>query len=249
MSNMSTFPDICSTCGSFTIRRISGDARTPRISELLRCNDVPSDSELSNFRDIIQQGPGRIANLDQKIAHTKELHDTLINHRNVVETDIGDAKVLCSPVRRLPPDVLHSIALETIPSPSEIMGSNIYFHNSLDRTRAPWTLSQVCRSWRMAIVGSPELWSSISLNIKYRPNAPLSAFCRPFFLLVLHLERSQSIPLTFWIHDTMRTAEHPFLSLVAARASSIKNLYLSSNLDCSLEALPAHGEVGKVSVI
>ncbi|KAK0457606.1 uncharacterized protein EV420DRAFT_1689161 [Desarmillaria tabescens] len=212
-SNIVTFPDICSTRGSFTMRRISSDARTPRISELLRCNDVPSDSELSEFRDIIQQGPGRIANLDQKIAHTKELLEALINHRNVVEANIEDAKVLSSPVRRLPPDVLRSIALETIPSPSEIM------------------------SIIMTIVGSPELWSSVLLKITYRPNAPLSSFCRPLFLLVLHLERSRNVPLTFRLLNTTRTAEHPFLSLISARASSIKNLYLPSNPDCSLEGL------------
>ncbi|PBK84942.1 hypothetical protein ARMGADRAFT_909979, partial [Armillaria gallica] len=116
----------------------------------LRSNDIPSDSELSSFWDIIKQGPRRIANLDQKIARTKTFLDTLLNERDMVEHYIADAKVLSSPVRRLPSDILRSIALETIPSPSE--------HDSLDTHSSPWTLSQVCRSWRLTIVNSPELW-------------------------------------------------------------------------------------------
>ncbi|SJL16987.1 uncharacterized protein ARMOST_20525 [Armillaria ostoyae] len=228
MSNVATLSDICSTCGSITEGTFSGDAPSPRISELLQSNDVPSDSELSNFRDIIRQGPRRLANLDQKIARTKAFLDILCNDRDLVEANIADAKVLSSPVRRLPSDILRSIALETIPSPSEIMSTSP-FHDSLDTHSSPWTLSHVCRSWRLTIVSSPELWSSISLRIRSGFNDLATSIGRPIFILGLHLERSRNAPLTLSIRSALSDVDHPFLSLVSSRASSIKNLYFLSN--------------------
>ncbi|KAK0435727.1 hypothetical protein EV421DRAFT_1214967 [Armillaria borealis] len=227
-SKIATLSDICAACGSITQGTFSGDAPSPRISELLRSNDVPSDSELSNFRDIIKQGPRRIANLDQKIARTKAFLDTLCNDRDLVEANIADAKVLSSPVRRLPSDILRSIALETIPSPSEIM-SIFPAHDSLNTRISPWTLSQVCRTWRLTIVGSPELWSSILLEIRSGFDDPVSSIGRPIFLLGLHLERSRNAPLTLLIGSVLSDMDHPFLSLISSRASSIENLYFSSS--------------------
>ncbi|PBK59683.1 hypothetical protein ARMSODRAFT_774632 [Armillaria solidipes] len=223
-SNVATLSDICSTCGSITQGTFSGDAPSLRIPELLRSNDVPSDSELSNFRDIIRQGPRRLANLDQKIARTRAFLDTLCNDRDLVEANIADAKVLSSPVRRLPSDILRSIALETIPSPSETMSTS-HFHDSLNTHNSPWKLSQVCRSWRLTIVNSPELWSSISLQIR---SGPVSSIGRPIFILGLHLERSRNAPLTVSISSASNDVDHPFLSLISSRASSIENLYFSS---------------------
>ncbi len=215
-SNVATLSDICATCGSITQGTFSGDAPSPRISELLRSNDIPSDSELSSFWDIIKQGPRRIANLDQKIARTKTFLDTLLNERDMLEANIADAKVLSSPVRRLPSDILRSIALETIPSP-EIM-SDFPLHDSLDTHRSPWTLSQVCQSWRLTIVSFPKLWSSISLHIRLGHNDPVTAIGRPIFILGLHLERSRNAPLTLSIGSALSDVDHPFLSLISSRA-------------------------------
>ncbi|KAK0243588.1 hypothetical protein EDD85DRAFT_804478 [Armillaria nabsnona] len=223
-SNVATLSDICAICGSITQGTFSGDVPSPRISKLLRSNDAPSDSELSTFRDIIKQGPRRIANLDQKIARTKAFLDTLLNERDMVEANIADAKVLSSPVRRLPSDMLRSIALETIPFPYEIMSTSP-FHGSLDTHSSPWTLSQVCRSWRLTIVNSPELWSSVYLEINGGPQDLLSCIGRPMFILGLQLERSRNAPLTVSINNSMTDTDHPFLSLISSRASSIKTLH------------------------
>ncbi|KAK0477489.1 hypothetical protein EDD18DRAFT_76860 [Armillaria luteobubalina] len=229
-SNAASLSNICSTFGSITQETFSGDMPSPRISELLRSNDVPSDSELSNFRVIIKQGPRRIADLDQKIARTKTFLNALCNERDLVEANIMDAKVLSSPIRRLPAHILRSIAFETIPSPSEIMSSTSFCrYDSLDTQRSLWKLSQVSRSWRLTIVGSLELWSTISLHIRLRHNDLVTAIGRPIFILGLHLERSRNAPLTISISSSSSDVDHPFLSLISSRASSIKNLYFSSN--------------------
>ncbi|KAK0471884.1 hypothetical protein IW261DRAFT_830419 [Armillaria novae-zelandiae] len=181
--NIATLSDICSTCARSIMQGTSsGDVPSPRISESLRSNDVPSDSEFSKFRDTLKQGPTRIAKLDQKIARTKAFLDALYNDRDLVKANIADAKVLSTLVRRLPADILHSIAFETIPSPSEIMSTGPYWYDSLDTRKPLWILSQVCRNWRLTIVSSSALWSSISLRIRHNYNDPVTSISRLIFI-------------------------------------------------------------------
>ncbi|KAK0221277.1 hypothetical protein IW262DRAFT_1493150 [Armillaria fumosa] len=118
-------PDTCPTCGSLTKTTFSDHPRSSRVSELLRCNDPPSDSELSDFQSIVKSGSGHIADLDKKIACAKKHLTALIQERNVLAANIGDARTLSSPIRRLPSDVLRDIALATIPSRYQVM--NFHF--------------------------------------------------------------------------------------------------------------------------
>ncbi|KAK0187489.1 hypothetical protein F5146DRAFT_876791, partial [Armillaria mellea] len=124
----------------------------------LRCNDAPSGTELSEFQDLIKGGPGRIADIDERIAGAIELIKELHHERESLKLDMEDAKKLSSPVRRLPSDVLRCICLQAIPSPSDIMSPSFDFFDSLDTRESPWSISQVCRGWRSTVVASPELW-------------------------------------------------------------------------------------------
>ncbi|KAK0209291.1 hypothetical protein DFS33DRAFT_1485492, partial [Desarmillaria ectypa] len=155
--------DICLTCGSAKRETFAVHERSARVSELLRCNHGPSEKELAHFQDAIKWEPGLIADIDERIARARELLDTLVQDRKSIEKNIEDAKTLSSPVRRLPPDVLRSICLEAISSPSDIMSTSFDFSDSLDTRRAPCTISQVYRKWRSTIVSAPELWSSTSI--------------------------------------------------------------------------------------
>ncbi|KAK0243589.1 hypothetical protein EDD85DRAFT_804479 [Armillaria nabsnona] len=133
-------PITCPTCGSLTKTMFSDHSRSSRISELLRCNDPPSDSELSDFQNVTKTGPGRIADFDEKIARAKEHLTALIQERNVLEANIDDARTLSSPIRRLPSDVLRDIALATIPSRYEVMNFFVLLTdtaNSLDGRKLP----------------------------------------------------------------------------------------------------------------
>ncbi len=151
-------------------QRFPDHSRSSRVSELLRCNDPPSDIELSDFQSIAKSGPGRIADFDEKIARTRESLTVLIHERRVLEANIEDARTLSSPIRRLPSDVLRTIALEAIPSPYEVLNpikALVDSTNSLDSTEPPWTLAHVSHRWRLTIVNAPEMWSSMSLVIKH----------------------------------------------------------------------------------
>ncbi|KAK0221274.1 hypothetical protein IW262DRAFT_1493147 [Armillaria fumosa] len=234
MSSISpNLPDICPTCGSLTKTTFSDHPPSSRVSELLRCNDPPSDSELFDFQGIIKSGSGRIADLDKKIACAKKHLTGLIQERNVLAANIGDAKTLSSPIRRLPSDVLRYIALATIPSRYQVM--NFPFlqpgsSNSLDSRESPWTLTQVSHTWRLIIVSTPEVWSSMSMVIKHdeRP----TTVAHQMFMTGLRLERSKLLPLTLSVSVSPKAdiSNHPLLLLISTRSSLIRNLCIEASL-------------------
>ncbi|PBK84943.1 hypothetical protein ARMGADRAFT_1169749 [Armillaria gallica] len=234
MSSMTTnLPNACSTCGSLTNPAFSDHSRSSRVSEMLRCNDPPSDSELSDFQNIAKSGPGRVADLDGKIARAREHLTALIQERNVLEANIGDARTLSSPIRRLPADVLRDIALATIPSPYEVMNSSVLrtgSANSLDSRESPWTLAQVSHRWRSTIVSAPEVWSSMSLVMKH--DDKLATVARQMFMTGLRLERSKCLPLTVALSgfSDADISNHPLLFLISTRSSLIRNLRIQTSL-------------------
>ncbi|KAK0202272.1 hypothetical protein DFS33DRAFT_1490037 [Desarmillaria ectypa] len=234
MSSITTnLPNTCPTCGCFMETTFSGHERSPRVSELLRCNDPPSDSELSEFQNIVRGGPGRVADLGKKIARAKEQLNALIHERSVLEANIDDARTLSSPVRRLPPDVLCAIALETIPSPCEVMFFMIELFDSitsLDNKESPWTLAQVSHKWRLTIVNAPQVWSSMSLVVKHDDKPSMVA--RQMFMTGLRLERSKSFPLTVSLSSFPNDdiSNHPLLFLISTRCSFIRNLFIDTSL-------------------
>ncbi|PBK59684.1 hypothetical protein ARMSODRAFT_774631 [Armillaria solidipes] len=225
----------CPTCGSVQMPIWSPSVRhTPpnRVSELLRCNDIPSETELSEFQDKVNRGPGRIADIDERIARATALIEELQHERILLTLEMEDAKILSSPVRRLPPDVLRSICLKAIPSPSDIMSPSFGFCDSLDTRESPWTMSHVCRGWRSTVVGSPELWSSTSLVIdrgspvritRDEIRSSQSNFHRTF-LFGTRLQRSQSYPLTVSLLSARDASQHPFLAQISVHASALRNL-------------------------
>ncbi|KAK0477487.1 hypothetical protein EDD18DRAFT_1210742 [Armillaria luteobubalina] len=222
----------CPLCGPVNSQAFPQSARAPRVLHLLQCNESPTDAELSKFQETVKTAPGRLAELDEKIAQARKSLDALTLERIAIEADMGDAKALSSPVRRLPPDIVRAICLDTIPSPFEIM-STLDSHSSLNHTKPPWTLSQVCRSWRSIIVTSSELWSSMSLVLS---NSFSSSIFSQMFMLGLRFERSQNAPLTVACFSTYDISSHPLLSLIITRISTIKNLRVDSPFE-SLAAL------------
>ncbi|KAG7439639.1 uncharacterized protein BT62DRAFT_1013680 [Guyanagaster necrorhizus] len=137
-------------------------------------------------RIIIMWGPKRLANRDEKIPHVKVLTESRINECHMVQVKIEDTK--------------------TIPSPSEIMSQSIDLYDSLDARRSPWTLSQVFQSWRATIVSSPDLWSSILLDMVGDLNDPLSSICAQFSCLesILKGHGTHPSPYGFAVPSTLQ---------------------------------------------
>ncbi|TDL18588.1 hypothetical protein BD410DRAFT_900772 [Rickenella mellea] len=89
---------------------------------------------------------------------------------------------------RLTPDVLHQIFIESLED-------NIYGPcSSLDET--PLNVSQVCRTWRTIVLGSPLLWSALRVGSLVDPDVPFQVHARQ---LELWIKRSGNCPLSITI--------------------------------------------------
>ncbi|KAK0187491.1 hypothetical protein F5146DRAFT_712240 [Armillaria mellea] len=153
-----------------------------------------------------------------------------------------DAKIVSSPVRRLPPDVLRAICVQGIPSPSDIMSPSFDLFDSLDTREYPWSIPYVCRGWHSTVVASPELWSSTSLVID--SGSPMGIARDEIsssqwnfhgtFLFGIRLRRSQSYPLTVSLLGGSDASQHYFLIQISVHAFALKNL----RIKVPIESLP-----------
>jgi len=88
--------------------------------------------------------------LKEQKARRQEILDT-VNHHNII----------LSPLRRLPPDVLHEIFWHCLPTHrNSIMASS----------EAPLLLTQICSSWRSIAFASPRIWSKLHIPLLGDPN-------------------------------------------------------------------------------
>jgi hypothetical protein len=98
--------------------------------------------------------------------------------------DCGQATV--NPIMRIPIEVLGIIMRWTLAFPLESVTNWRRDHNSWTYSRTLMLLSQICCSWRYAVVADAELWAILPCEL-------------PESLFALHLERSggQAITLYF----------------------------------------------------
>ncbi|KAF9018939.1 hypothetical protein BDZ89DRAFT_1209560, partial [Hymenopellis radicata] len=139
--------------------------RTPRVHELLRKNLPPRDSELLEFRHIVDSGPETLSGLDQQIAQVRELLDKLLLARGQAESHLNDAKALVHPIRAMPSELLLDIFTFCIPCWFSSHNLDSEKTDSLDPRQPPWTLTRVCRLWRQLAIGCPLLWAYLELNV------------------------------------------------------------------------------------
>lgn len=135
--------------------------RSSRVSELLHTNKPPPAFEHDRITALIGSAEGRLADIDEKIAAARHLLHFLSTERDQIASNLSDAKTLAHPVRRLPDDILSEIFSHCVPGLDAKMTSS-----SLDPRQAPWTLSQICTSWRRVAVRTGRLWSTVAVNMQ-----------------------------------------------------------------------------------
>src|ERR1700761_9225699 len=112
-------------------------------------------SIISSLSDQLVQCDSSAARLQDEVAK-------LAAHRARLQRDYDVYCSLSAPVRRLPSEILEEIF--AYPDITRVYPS--YFANYLkDLAQASLrTLSQVCARWRAIVMGTPALWSTITVN-------------------------------------------------------------------------------------
>ncbi|KAK0483966.1 hypothetical protein IW261DRAFT_991137 [Armillaria novae-zelandiae] len=180
---------------------------------LFGSNNPPSPSEECKLRDGISVGEARVAVIDNRVAALKEHQQVLStqlalidaeledlgSQRGEVSARIAEYKRLLSPVRRLPPEILLKIFLGTaiFPMPRTQSQRDRYWWDFHPTESALWSIELVCKKWRRAALGFPELWSSI--NIFLSDENFLSSDFRYVRQLALQITRTRHYPLSILI--------------------------------------------------
>ncbi|KAK0190768.1 hypothetical protein F5146DRAFT_567697 [Armillaria mellea] len=231
--------------GSVAVSAHDDPLPTPALTRIINSNDPPLPAESAAIRGLIADQTRRVSALQTQVAHLASYRQDLLaqvstvdgsiaaleRERERVSQAIQEQKRLLSPVRRLPPEVLSLIFLETIvfpikrtPSASESEWWDIELAES-----AMWSVEQVCRQWRRVSVSFPELWSYINITItddNFREDGYAYVRC-----LAHQFSRSRLCPLSLSITDISNQSSFdklppPLVTLLLSVASRVRELHL-----------------------
>ncbi|KAK0482039.1 hypothetical protein EDD18DRAFT_1201728 [Armillaria luteobubalina] len=218
---------------------------SPTFTRIANSNDPPLPAESAAIRGLITEQTNRVSALETQRTHLEAYRQALLaqastvadkiaaleRERERVTQDIQEHKRLLSPVRRLPPEVLALIFLESIvfpikrtPSASESEWWDIELAES-----PMWVIEQVCRQWRRVSVSCPELWSYINITItddNFKEDGYAYVRC-----LTHQFSRSRLCPLSLSITDISNQSSFdklppPLVTLLLSVASRIRELHL-----------------------
>ncbi|KAK1219773.1 hypothetical protein PQX77_017498 [Marasmius sp. AFHP31] len=120
-------------------------------SRVLNTNYSPSTEEQRSLRDLVLGPEEQIHRLDEEISRLQAKRQTL-------QQFVDLHRALLSPFRRIPADIWRLVFIKTLPE-------NILGLCTRTTKSSPLLLTTVCRSWREIALSTPNLWTSIHVNL------------------------------------------------------------------------------------
>lgn len=156
LSHHRTMPQPCYRCGNVEgeIGPLSIDPAVCSASfqHHLHTNEPPPDFEATRLRNtLLHEAPDGVRRLDQKVARLLAAADDARAERDTLQTFIDCHKVILSPVRRIPPEIISEIFLHTCG----------YRYDVFNSREGPWVLGQICSRWRAVALNCSTIWSSM----------------------------------------------------------------------------------------
>ncbi|KAK0471030.1 hypothetical protein IW261DRAFT_1514166 [Armillaria novae-zelandiae] len=205
-----------------------------RIKYLLRCSDPLLEAEKTALRSLVDEAPSTLANLDQQIIEVRMTLDSLIQKRQVAESDFNNAKALLHPIRLMPHDVLAEIFEQCVPGDRGLVLFGQIYHDSLDPRLAPWSISHVSKLWRDIALSLPHLWDRVILDFRnYEALSGKTLLTK----VALLLQRSKDVDLFVALLSPYKLLSgHPAFVLLEISAPRWKKLSIFIKRSC-LQAL------------
>ncbi|KAE9383572.1 hypothetical protein BT96DRAFT_843643, partial [Gymnopus androsaceus JB14] len=117
--------------------------------------------DLSFLRTRISEAEIQLESLENQMNELKRVYEAQISElmpqKDAKLVEIASYRNICSPVRRVPQEILSSV-LELCCLPADGIWSSTY-----DIIRHTSILSQVCVAWRKAAHSTPRLWSKLCI--------------------------------------------------------------------------------------
>ncbi|RXW23031.1 hypothetical protein EST38_g2800 [Candolleomyces aberdarensis] len=125
-------------------------------SEYLDSGYSPSDAEIPLIKALIQQKIDVISSIDKEYEEILDSVAALKARRKANKIFIQKHQALIAPIKRLPPDILSTVFLASLPVIECTEAAMTCNHPAV-------VISQVCRHWRQLAFDTPLLWSRIQL--------------------------------------------------------------------------------------
>jgi hypothetical protein len=152
-----------------------GSSPSPsRLQHLLTSNDLPSDEELPHLYSILDNYSKRLDALETNIS-SESSSAAVLQHglssdlsssseRTHIQGKLSELKLILSPVRKLPTELLLQIFehYHTITQDALGPGFRIVCGNLL--SSGPWVLCAVSQRWRACAEGYARLWGTIRMK-------------------------------------------------------------------------------------
>lgn len=146
----------------------------------------PPDFQANHVRENLSGALRDIASLDKRIESLTALLSQLCQEREDRQASADTFRSLLTPINRLPPEIVSQIFLDAVDD------IPLYQGDSLDISRGPWPLAQVCSRWRDIGVSLPRLWSHVEIY-------PIGLHRSAGPILDTWLSRSHNFPLSISI--------------------------------------------------
>ena len=190
----------------------SKDVPHPPFPHLLRSNIPPTEIEASIVRDVIATAETEESRLTKMLSN----HDnttTLTNLKSKLRLDrthrfIVEHKAILSTIRRVPPEILQSIFIYTLPNTPTLVEFGI--------SELPWALSQVCQLWRFSMLSFSVMWRDFPVIQLDQPYTKKQSYLD--FLSEM-LKRSGNTPIRLVITDQgSENIAHPVLNMLVLQS-------------------------------
>ncbi|ESK87423.1 hypothetical protein Moror_11643 [Moniliophthora roreri MCA 2997] len=209
---------------------------------------VTTNSYPSNAEALLQEKKAardHIARLEATLA-------MLEAERSRLQGILAKYDIILHPIRHIPSEIMQKIFSSWIDRPNTMVlaerggVARPFPQTSLNPSQVPWVLGHVCRSWRTLTLSTPNIWSSVSLEVRRQVEDSNARHLSSHSLrLSLQLNRSQDHPLDVSLYLDCEQSLHPWMVLLCSRSHQWRYLRLEGNghdphlgqIQCFLPAL------------
>ncbi|KAE9405249.1 hypothetical protein BT96DRAFT_346395 [Gymnopus androsaceus JB14] len=163
-------------------------------ASLINTNHIPSPTELAELESFLVKPEQELSQLESEITRLQDILGGLLAERERAQAFIKPHRVLMSPVRRLPAEILGEMFVRCLPTARNPVRS---------LNEVPLLLTTICQNWRHVAFSTAPLWKALHISFSSRmmklaatDSAVQGTFTRREYGIMQWLNRSGSLPLS-----------------------------------------------------
>ncbi|KAJ8089316.1 hypothetical protein PM082_014564 [Marasmius tenuissimus] len=182
-------------------------------------NAYPPPQEERFIKASITNALAQISLITTRISRLRVDIDLLVEEKKRIERVVSGSQSILRPIHKISAELLTRVFSLSLDVPVADFSEGFRGQQpptSLNPSKHPWVLSQVCQSWRKLALSTPSLWSSVLFTIPPDDKQPLAMSVARCHRLQLQLQRSVNHPI-----DIVARVPNPTSSSLERFLSSI----------------------------